>query len=113
MDILAWAGRIAFFLVVLWLALQNNATVPLRLTSTLQWQGVPLVAVILACFLAGVLAGTLALVPMMLRLRRATAKREARRRRDFEASTVEIALTRAARQGGAVGDLDVDTRIPR
>jgi uncharacterized integral membrane protein len=113
MDLIAWAGRIAFFLGVLWLALQNNVAVPIRLSSTVQWQGVPLFGVILACFLAGALAGTLVLVPRLLTLRRRSAQRDARRRRDAEASTVEIVLTRAARQGGAVGEIDVDTRIRR
>jgi len=113
MDLFAWAGRIAFFLVVLWLALENTAVVPLRLSSTLQWEGVPLVAVILVCFVAGVVAGTVAMLPMMWRLRRHSNRRESHRERPGEPSTIEVRLMRAARQGGAVGDLDPETRSRR
>ena len=111
MDLIAWISRLVFFLAVLWLALENTATVPLRLTSTLQWQDVPLLAVILVCFVAGAIAGTLALMPRLLRLQR-RASRPARPAATPQ-QDAELALTRAARQSGAAGDLDFDTRTRR
>jgi uncharacterized integral membrane protein len=111
MDLIAWIGRLVFFLLVLVLALENTATVPLRLTSTIQWQNVPVLAVILVCFTAGVMAGTLALLPRLIRL-----GRQAGRSAPAEATVqqaVEVALTRAARQGGAAGDLDLEARLRR
>jgi lipopolysaccharide assembly protein A len=111
MDVIAWIGRLAFFLLALWLALENTATVPLRLTSTLQWNDVPLLAIILACFLAGVLAGTIALMPRFIRMRRQLSR--APRAAASAPPVAEIALTRAARQAGAAGDFDLETRIRR
>jgi len=111
MDVIAWITRLAFFLVALWLALENTVTVPLRLSAALQWNSVPLVLVMLACFVAGVLAGTLALVPRMLRRRRARAP--APRSVIAEQQAAELALTRAARQGGAAGDLELEPRTRR
>jgi uncharacterized integral membrane protein len=108
MDLIAWIGRLVFFLMVLWLALENTATVPLRLSSSVQWQNVPLLAVILVCFVAGVFAGTLALMPRMIRLRRQLARPTKSEAATQQAN--ELALTRAARQGGAAGDLELETR---
>ena len=93
MDVIAWIGRLAFFLVVLWLALENTATVPLRVTSTLQWHDVPLLAVILVCFVVGVCAGTLALMPRLVRLQRQLSR--ATRPAAALQQDAELALTRA------------------
>jgi len=111
MDLIAWIGRLIFFLLVLWLALENTATVPLRLSSTIQWQNVPLLAVILVCFVAGVFAGTLALMPRLIRMRRQLMRGPMSEAAAQQAA--EIALTRAARQGGAAGDLELETRSRR
>ncbi len=111
MDLIAWIGRLVFFLLVLWLALENTATVPLHLSSTLQWQSVPLLAVILVSFVAGVCAGSLALAPRIIRLRRQVA--QPARTEAAAQQAAEIALTRAARQGGAAGDLELETRARR
>jgi uncharacterized integral membrane protein len=108
MDLIAWIGRLIFFLLMLLLALENTATVPLRLSSSLQWQSVPLLGVMLACFAAGVLAGTLALLPRLLRLGRRAAQAPAPEAAVQQAA--ELALTRAARQGGAAGDFELETR---
>jgi putative membrane protein len=108
MDLIAWIGRLIFFLLVFWLALENTARVPLRLTSTIQWQDVPLLAVILVCFVAGVLAGTLALAPRLIRQQRQLA--QPRHAQASAEQAAELALTRAARQGGAAGDLELETR---
>jgi uncharacterized integral membrane protein len=111
MDLIAWIGRLVFFLLALWLALENTATVPLHLGAALQWQNVPLLFVMLGCFIAGAIAGSLALVPRILRLRRQIAQ-PARTERAVQ-QAAEIALTRAARQGGAAGDLELETRTRR
>jgi uncharacterized integral membrane protein len=108
MDLIAWMGRLIFFLLVLLLALENTATVPLRLTSSIEWQNVPLLVVILACFIAGVLAGTLALLPRLLRQGRQVAQAAPPETSLQQAG--ELALTSAARQGGAAGDLELETR---
>jgi len=111
MDLIAWLGRLIFFLVALWLALENTVTVPLYLTASLQWQNVPLMFVILGSFVAGVLAGTLALAPRLLRGRRNRVP--VQRSEAAVQQAAEIALTRAARQGGAAGDLELETRSRR
>jgi uncharacterized integral membrane protein len=108
MDLVAWIGRVVFFVLALLLALENTATVPLRLSSTIEWQNVPLLVVILGCFLAGVLAGTLALLPRLIRLGRQQTRRPAPE--STLQQVAEQALTRAARQVGAAGELDVETR---
>ncbi len=108
MDVIAWIARLAFFLMALWLALENTATVSLRISSTVEWQNVPLLAVILVCFVAGVFAGTLAMVPRLLRQRRQLAQPP--RTEAAAQLAAELALTRAARQGGAAGDLELETR---
>ncbi len=104
MDLLAWIGRLIFFLAVLWIALENPATVPLRLTATLSWQAVPLLAVILGSFLIGVLAGTIAMLPKLFRLHRRLRQADRKSARP----NAEASLMHAARQGGAVGDVDFD-----
>lgn len=106
MDLVAWMGRLLFFLLVLWLALGNTATVPLYLGTSIYWDKVPLLFVILGSFVCGVVAGSLALVPRLVRLRRQPALPAP------AGSTVppELVLTRAARQGGAAGDLELETR---
>lgn len=111
MDLIAWIGRLVFFLLALWLALENTVTVPLRLSASLQWENIPLMFVILGSFLVGVLAGTLALAPRILRRRRQSAP-PARSEAAVQ-QAAEVALTRAARQGGAAGDLEFETRRRR
>jgi uncharacterized integral membrane protein len=109
MDLIGWMGRLIFFLLVLLLALENTATVPLRLTSSIEWQNVPLLVVILGCFVAGVFAGTLALLPRLLRQGRPTAQKSPAPEAAMQ-QAAELALTSAARQGGAAGDLELETR---
>jgi len=112
MDLIAWIGRLVFFLLMMLFALENTATVPLRLTSTIQWQNVPLVVVMLACFVAGVIAGTLALLPRLVRMGRQGGARKAPSQAAVQ-QAAEQALTQAARQGGGAVDLDLETRIRR
>ncbi len=112
MDLVTWIARLLFFLLALWFALENTASVPLRLTSRLAWPEVPLVAIILACFGAGVLAGALALAPLLFRLRRQAANR-APAAPAAPASDGGERLADAARRLGAVGGLDADARGDR
>jgi uncharacterized integral membrane protein len=111
MDLIAWIGRLAFFLLALWLALENTGPVPIRLSASLQWPDVPLVAVILLTFLAGVVAGSLALVPRLVRLSRLASRPAPSPAQAHQAA--ELALTQAARQAGAAGELEVDSRLAR
>jgi lipopolysaccharide assembly protein A len=114
MDLIGWLLRLAFFILALWFALQNTAPVPLRLSPTQGWAQVPLIIVILSCFVAGALAGMLALAPHLLRQRR----RLSALTRDAQAQAAPAAvasesLPDVARQVGAVGGLELDTRSRR
>ena len=53
MRLLAWMVKIGFFLLVLWFALKNTTPVPVRLTSTMTWEHVPLILVMLVCIAVG------------------------------------------------------------
>ena len=115
MKVIGWLFAAAYFLLVLWFALNNSTPVPVRLTRTVVWNDVPLVVLILSCFLVGVAAGALAWLPQVLRLRRRaySAQRQSER-----VSTLDLTLGRtsrlvdAARNAGAAGDLEAHTRTP-
>jgi len=114
MDLIGWLLRLVFFVLMLWFALQNTAPVPLRISPTQGWNQVPLVVVILACFIVGAVAGMLALVPVLLRQRRriGTLSRSVGQ----PAVAPDIAaenLTEVARRVGAVGGLEAETRTRR
>jgi len=114
MDLIGWLLRLVFFVLALWFALQNTAPVPLRLSPTQGWNQVPLVVVILACFVAGAVAGMLAMVPHLLRQRRRVA--QLTRSSATPAVAPDVAtesLTDVARRVGAVGGLDTETRRRR
>ena len=105
MRLLAWIIKIGFFLLVLWFALKNTTPVPVRLTSTLAWDHVPLILVMLACVAVGALLGALALALPIYRMRReVTILRE----QSPAPSGAELAadrMTLAARQSGAVAEV--------
>lgn len=115
MRVIGWLLGAAYFVVVLMFALKNGTLIPVRITNSIVWNDVPLVVLILSCFFAGVIAGWFAWVPGVLKLRRQLAVLERRSRR---ADTLELAerrtdrLADAARNAGAIGDLDADTRTP-
>jgi uncharacterized integral membrane protein len=117
MKAIAWLIRLVFFLLVLWFALKNTTPVPVRLTEKVVWNDVPLIVVMLVCLVIGALAGAAALAPRLFRGRR----RQSRRERDLlaeSATTIQQEvpadrLADAARNIGAVGQLDADTRFPR
>ncbi len=116
MDLIGWLLRGVFFVLALLFALQNTVPVALRLSPVSPTQGwqVPLVIVILVCFIAGAAAGMLALVPHFLRQRRRIAVLS--RTASEQTVAAEVAagenLTDVARQVGAVGGLELDTRTP-
>lgn len=117
MQFLGWLIRLAFFAIALWFALKNTTPVPLRLSATLSWDHVPLILIILVCLVVGVLVGTIALAPRLYRLRRQVA---ALSNQATRASVAEAAAERyndrianAARNIGAAGELDADSRFPR
>jgi hypothetical protein len=97
--------------------LKNTTPVPVRLTEAVYWDGVPLIVLILACLLIGVLAGTIALAPRLFSLRRqlAAMRKQVERRTSTDAAAERLAdqVASAARNVGAVGELDADTRFPR
>jgi uncharacterized integral membrane protein len=114
MYLIGWLLRLVFFVLALWFALQNTIPVPLRLSPTQGWSQVPLVVVILACFIAGAVAGMVALVPYLLRQRRRIAmlSRAAGQRADGPEPVTE-SVTDVARRVGAVGGLETETRTRR
>jgi putative membrane protein len=77
MRVLAWAIRIALFVVLLAFAAKNTDPVTLRFYFELAWQA-PLVAVLLAFFVAGVVLGIAALVGTLLSQRREITRLEKR-----------------------------------
>ncbi len=118
MSALAWLIRLVFFLLVLWFALKNTTPVTVRLTEKVVWNDVPLIVVMLACLVIGALAAAAALAPRLLRSGRKPSRHE--REMALDAATTlpprEMPADRladAARNIGAVGQLDADTRFPR
>ena len=69
MRVLAWAVRIALFVVLAAFAAKNTDPVALRFYFDLAWQA-PLVAVLLAFFAAGAALGLLAMLGTCLSQRR-------------------------------------------
>src|SRR5258706_6675033 len=114
MDLIGWLLRLVFFVLALWFALQNTVPVPLRLSPTQGWSQVPLVIVILACFIAGAVAGMVALVPHLLRQRRRIALllREAHRQ-PVSPESGTLRLTDVARPGGALRGLGTESPTRR
>ena len=117
MRFLGLLARFAFFFLVLWFALKNTTPVPLRLSEGLQFDGVPLVVIILGCLMIGAVAGAGALALRLFRLRR---QLEALRRQVQHGSAAAVEAERfgdrlasAARDAGAAGPLDGDTLYPR
>lgn len=75
MRVLAWAIRIALFMVLAAFAAKNTDPVTLRFYFDLAWQA-PLVAVLLAFFAAGAALGMLAMLGTLLAQRREAARRQ-------------------------------------
>lgn len=118
MNAIAWLIRLVFFLLVLWFALKNTTPVAVRLTEQVVWNDVPLIVVMIVCLAVGALATAAALAPRLLRGSRKRSRHE--REVMMDATTTlpprELPADRladAARNIGAVGQLDADTRFPR
>jgi len=118
MKAIAWLVRLVFFLLVLWFALKNTTPVAVHLTERVAWNDVPLIVVMLVCLVVGALGGAAALAPRLFRNGRRTSRHE----REMLADTTTTIqpgelpadrLADAARNIGAVGQLDADTRFPR
>lgn len=73
MTLLAWAVRIALFVILLAFAAKNTDPVTLKFYFELAWQA-PLVAVLLAFFLAGVALGLMAMLGTFFAQRREIAR---------------------------------------
>jgi putative membrane protein len=73
MKLLAWAVRIALFVILLAFAAKNTDPVSLKFYFELAWQA-PLVAVLLAFFLGGVLLGLMAMLGTFFAQRREIAR---------------------------------------
>ncbi len=69
MRILTWAIRLALFILLLAFAAKNTDPVTLRFFFDSAWQA-PLVALLLAFFVAGALLGLMAAAALLLRQRR-------------------------------------------
>ncbi|MGE0874334.1 MAG: lipopolysaccharide assembly LapA domain-containing protein [Burkholderiales bacterium] len=69
MRLLSWATRVAVFILLLAFAVRNTDPVTLRFYFDLAWQA-PLVALLLAFFVAGALVGLAAMLGTVLRQRR-------------------------------------------
>ncbi|MCE2970021.1 MAG: lipopolysaccharide assembly protein LapA domain-containing protein [Burkholderiales bacterium] len=109
MKLFAWLLALVYFGAVLVFAVNNAAPVPLRLTSTLSLGEVPLVVVVLVCFVLGIALGLAAMVPTVFRLKREVARLARTPRPPSAQEAAERLgdrLASAARNAGAVGEWD-------
>ena len=74
MRYLVWILRLVVFIVVLMFALKNTEPVNVRFFADHVVTSVPLIVVMLAVFVLGVVAGLLVTAPSMLRRRREAAR---------------------------------------
>jgi uncharacterized integral membrane protein len=84
-----WILRLAVFVVVLLFALKNTDRVTVRFFVDTITTEIPLIVVMLACFVAGTLFGLLLTVPASLRRRRELAAL----RRELERTRLEVPVT--------------------
>jgi uncharacterized integral membrane protein len=75
MRVLTWGIRLAIFLFLLAFAARNTDPVTLRFYFDLAWQ-MPLVALLLAFFVAGALLGVAAAIGVLIRQRREIGRLE-------------------------------------
>ena len=97
MRVLAWAIRIALFVLLLAFAAKNTDPVTLRFYFGLAWQA-PLVALLLAFFAAGALLGLAAALGSFLAQRREIARLR-RAERSPEPPETRIAAQPPAAEG--------------
>ena len=75
MHVLTWVIRLAIFLFLLAFAARNTDPVTLRFYFDLAWQ-IPLVALLVAFFVAGALLGIVAALGVLIRQRREIGRLE-------------------------------------
>jgi len=75
MHVLTWVIRLAIFLFLLAFAARNTDPVTLRFYFDLAWQ-MPLVALLVAFFVAGALLGIVAALAVLIRQRREIGRLE-------------------------------------
>jgi uncharacterized integral membrane protein len=111
MRVFGWLLALIYFVAVLIFAINNAAPVPVRLTSTITLGEVPLVVLVLVCFLLGIVLGLAALLPRVLRLKRQVAQLSRTPRATAAQEAAERLgdrLASAARSAGAVGEWEGD-----
>jgi len=91
MRYVVWVLRLLVFVLVLLFALKNTGPVDVHFYADYVATGVPLIVVMLAVFVIGVILGLLVAVPAGLRRRREIS----RLRREVERLREEAALARA------------------
>ena len=112
MRVLGWLLAMVYLGTVVVFALNNAMMVPLKFTSTLHFGEVPLVFVIIASFVLGILLGLAALAPRLLVLRRQLARLSRPELQPIESADDRLAI--AARNAGRVGAFEPDrTYTPR
>ena len=102
MRLVAWVLKLGFFLLVLWFALKNTTPVPVRVTSTMSWEHVPLILVMLVCIGVGALLGALALALPIYRMRREMTSLRRQTPMPIGPDATVDRMTSAARESGAV-----------
>jgi lipopolysaccharide assembly protein A len=112
MRLLSWIVKLGFFLLVLWFALKNTTPVPVRLSSGLVWEQVPLILVMLACIAVGALLGALALALPIYRMRREMTHLRQSAPPPPSAESVADRMASAARQSGAVVEVTPEPGRP-
>ena len=95
MRVLAWAIRVALFVLLLAFAAKNTEPVTLRFYFDLLWQA-PLVALLLAFFAAGVAFGLAAMLGTWLSQRREIARLQRQERSGKDAPAPVTAQPPAA-----------------
>ena len=110
MKLAAWLLKLGFFLLVLWFALKNTTPVPVRFSSELVWEHVPLIVVMLICVAIGALLGALALALPIYKMRREVAQLRRISPLASTSDSSEERMASAARQSGAVAELGTGER---
>lgn len=110
MKLLGWLVKLGFFLLVLWFALKNTTPVPVRLSTDLAWEGVPLILVMLVCVAIGALLGALTLALPIYRMRREVARLRSTVPMQPTPEAAAERIASAARQSGAVAELGAERR---
>lgn len=103
MRYLVWAVRLVVFLVVLLFALKNTGPVDVNFYADQTVTAVPLIVVMLAAFVAGIVFALLAIVPAAVRRRREI------RRLEREMARLKSDL---ASRAGAPSGVPADTVVP-